>query len=78
MYGSIVSVAALGALRAAAELGLHVPQDFSIVGFDNTLVGSLPGTALTSVDIQSEAIGRSAVRMLVQRLRTPVPAAALS
>jgi DNA-binding LacI/PurR family transcriptional regulator len=61
-------VAALGALRGAAQLGWRVPQDVSIVGFDNTHVGSLPGTSLRSVDIQSELIGRSAARMLLGRL----------
>jgi DNA-binding LacI/PurR family transcriptional regulator len=64
-------VAALGSLRAAAELGLRVPQDLSIVGFDNTHVGSLPGTALTSIDVESEWIGRSAARMLLSRLNSP-------
>jgi DNA-binding LacI/PurR family transcriptional regulator len=64
-------VAALGVLRAAAELGLGVPGDVSVVGFDNTRVADLPGTALTTVDVRSEVIGRTAARLLLARIAGP-------
>jgi len=64
-------VAAVGALRAAAVLGLDVPRDVSIVGFDNTRVADLPGMALTTIDIESERVGRAAVELLVARIASP-------
>jgi LacI family transcriptional regulator len=56
---------AFGALHAAAQLGLKVPRDLSIIGFDDIpqAVGSTP--ALTTVRQPSRAKGRMAAAMVV-------------
>jgi DNA-binding LacI/PurR family transcriptional regulator len=64
-------VAALGSLRAAAQLGLQVPQDLSVLGFDNTRVAGLPGAALSTIDVESREIGRNAVHLLLARIADP-------
>lgn len=51
-------VAALGTLAAAAELGLSVPDELSVIGYDDTRAASLPGVALTSVNQQARDLGR--------------------
>ncbi|MFV0435355.1 MAG: LacI family DNA-binding transcriptional regulator [Leucobacter sp.] len=51
-------VMALGALTAAAELGLSVPRDLSVVGYDDTRAAALPGVALSSVNQQARRLGR--------------------
>lgn len=64
-------VAALGVLRAAAQRGLRVPEDLSVVGFDDVPLARLPGTALTTVDASSTAVGATAVDLLMDRVADP-------
>jgi DNA-binding LacI/PurR family transcriptional regulator len=58
-------VAALGALRAAVQLGLDVPRDLSIVGFDDSPVARRSHPALTTVRQDLVAKGRLAADSLV-------------
>ncbi|WP_155372462.1 LacI family DNA-binding transcriptional regulator [Catellatospora vulcania] len=41
---------AMGVLRAARQLGLHVPDDLSVIGYDNLPVAAWTDPALTTVD----------------------------
>lgn len=61
-------VAAIGALRAVFEAGLRVPQDISVVGYDNTGFSSLHPVSLTSVDQSGRIMGASAARLLLERI----------
>lgn len=58
---------AWGAYQAAAELGLTIPRDLSIVGFDNqeTLAPHLR-PALTTLELPFEAMGQRAVEVILQ------------
>lgn len=56
---------ALGFLKAAQVLGFRVPEDISVVGFDNIQFGSFATPALTSVDLQSERMGAVAMQKLL-------------
>ena len=40
---------AIGVMSAARELGLHIPEDLSVVGFDDTQVARLTSPTLTTV-----------------------------
>ncbi len=62
---------ALGALSAAEQLGLDVPGDLSIVGYDDTTIGQLKAISLTSVDNASYRIGYRAADLLVDRIAAP-------
>jgi DNA-binding LacI/PurR family transcriptional regulator len=62
-------MAALGVLRAARELGLDVPHDVSVVGYDNLPLTEWVGPALTTVDQPLQTMARTATRMLVQLSR---------
>ena len=53
---------AAGVLAAAAELGLRVPEDVSVTGFDGADLHWLAPTLLTTVVQPSEAKGRAAAR----------------
>ena len=67
--------AALGALRAAEELGLRVPSDVSITGYDNIAVAGLSRIALTTVDQDGHLTGSVSARLLLERIHgrtTPV------
>jgi len=59
------------AAKRLAGLGLNVPDDVSLIGFDN-VVDLLPGgVGLTTVEQPFEQIGESAAQTLLQRLRNP-------
>jgi LacI family transcriptional regulator len=62
---------ALGALRAAAEMGLKVPQQLSIVGFDDVELSSFVYPALTTVGCSIKELGREAARVLIDRIENP-------
>ncbi|MET9381199.1 LacI family DNA-binding transcriptional regulator [Streptomyces sp. NPDC002928] len=53
---------ALRALTALRDLGLRVPEDVAVIGFDETEYGSLSTPALTTVHIDAEVLGRVAAR----------------
>ncbi|MEU6852688.1 LacI family DNA-binding transcriptional regulator [Actinacidiphila alni] len=59
---------ALGAMRALVERGLRVPQDVSVVGFDDVEEGRFSTIALTTVSPDKQAIARLAVERVVARL----------
>ena len=56
---------ALGFMKEAANLGLAVPRDISVVGFDNVAYGKYTTPALTTVDLQSERMGATAMEKLL-------------
>ncbi|MCE8009020.1 LacI family DNA-binding transcriptional regulator [Aestuariivita sp.] len=73
-------VLAIGALRAAREMGLRVPEDISITGFDDIEIAMLAEPALTTVHVPHREMGRRAARMLIQALQdeTALPSALLT
>jgi LacI family transcriptional regulator len=60
--------AALGVLRAAYELGLRIPADLSLVGYDNTTLAASAPINLTSVDQAAHDLGATAARLLGERM----------
>ncbi len=56
---------AMGLLLEARALGIRVPEQVSVAGFDNIAYGRLVSPALTSVDMMGEATGELAMRKLV-------------
>lgn len=60
---------ALGVLRAARELGLSVPEDLSVVGYDNLPLTEWIGPSLTTVDQPLQSMASTATRMLVSLAR---------
>ncbi|WP_422935742.1 LacI family DNA-binding transcriptional regulator [Sinomonas sp. P47F7] len=71
---AVNDMAALGALSAAEDLGLAVPDDLSLAGYDDTPAARLRAVGLTSVDNASREAGRVAARLLAERIagRSPV------
>lgn len=61
-------LSALGALDVIDGLGLRVPDDVSIVGYDNTFVAALRHVSLTSIDQNRERLGELAVEALIERI----------
>jgi LacI family transcriptional regulator len=60
---------ALEVLSVARELGLSVPGDLAVVGYDNTGYCDLAQNALTSIDQSGQVLGLQAARMLIERIK---------
>lgn len=59
---------AVGAMQAASAQGLRVPDDVSVVGFDDTIEAAITVPALTTVRQPLAELGRTAVSLLLRRL----------
>ena len=59
---------ALGAIRALKGRGIRVPQDISVMGYDNAAGSDSSDPALTTIGQNPVAIGEAAVRLILDRL----------
>ncbi|RAP74575.1 LacI family DNA-binding transcriptional regulator [Paenibacillus montanisoli] len=58
---------AIGALQAARELGISVPRELSVIGFDNTILATVTNPALTTIAQPTERMGGLAVDIILQK-----------
>ena len=65
---------ALGAVRAASRIGVSIPRELSIVGFDDVDSASLITPALTTVRVPVQEMGRRAVCELMMKMKRRTPA----
>jgi DNA-binding LacI/PurR family transcriptional regulator len=61
-------IQALGSIRAARRLGLAVPRDVSVIGFDDSAFMTCTDPPLTTVRQPIEAMGQAAVELLVNQI----------
>ncbi|MGB3735084.1 MAG: LacI family DNA-binding transcriptional regulator [Ilumatobacter sp.] len=64
-------LSAIQVLRTATQLGLSVPDDLSVVGFDNIPESAMTDPPLTTVDQSIQSLGEEAVRILVDLIERP-------
>jgi LacI family transcriptional regulator len=64
---------ALATMAVATELGLRVPQDLSVVGFDNIPESALATPPLTTVEQPIRKMGHHAIEMLIRLIRDDPP-----
>lgn len=64
-------ILAVGALRALTERGIRVPQDVSLIGFDDLSFGTFSNPPLTTVHVLKHEIGEIAVRRLIGSIQNP-------
>jgi len=65
---AISDTIAIGAIRAFCDLGLHVPQDISVVGFDGVAYGKYCVPRLTTIRQDIEALAQKGVEDLLMRV----------
>lgn len=59
---------AIGAMRALQEHGIHVPEDVSLIGFDDIEASQICNPPLTTISLHQNIIGMEAVRLLQQTI----------
>ncbi len=62
---------AYGALVATTQMGLKVPDDVSIVGWDDLFVSGLPQINLTTMRVPKRQLGINAAKLLLRRMEAP-------
>jgi DNA-binding LacI/PurR family transcriptional regulator len=62
---------AIGAMRAAKECGLRLPDDLAITGFDDIAFARDLDPPLTTIHVPKELLGELAVRKLIERINHP-------
>jgi len=62
-------IAAIGAIRAIRDAGLRIPEDLSVVGFDDIQAASYSNPSLTTIRQPLYRMGAEAARILLQRIR---------
>jgi DNA-binding LacI/PurR family transcriptional regulator len=61
---------AFGVLEGIKKCGFRVPDDYSVIGFDNVEVSSYYGIDLTTVNQPSYEIGKIACEVLIEKIKT--------
>ena len=64
-------VLGVGALTQAKAMGLRVPDDVSVTGFDDLDLAMLTDPGLTTVHVPHRDMGRGAARQLIEMIRQP-------
>ena len=60
---------ALGIIRALKSVGLSVPSDISVVGYDNTILAELTDPPLTTINQPIREMGYHATELLIKKLK---------
>ena len=66
-------VLAIGACSGLKESGYKIPEDISIIGFDDLPYSSIIDPPLSTVRVQKERMGRLAMSRLIERIEKPIP-----
>ncbi len=66
---SFNDIAAIGAIRALRDAGLRVPDDVSVLGFDDIHAAAFITPSLTTIRQPLDELGRTAARVILSRIR---------
>lgn len=64
-------LSAMGLMRAAQEVGLRIPQDISVIGFDDIASAAFLSPPLTTLRIETGELAALALRRLIDRVAEP-------
>ena len=73
-YVCLNDMTALGAIKGFAASGLQVPQDVSVIGFDNIPFAKMSTPELTTVDQCIDGMGTMAAQFLIDNIQDPANA----
>ena len=64
-------IMALGCMRAMTERGIKIPENVSVLGFDDLSFASISNPPLTTMHVPNAEMGELAVKTIVERIREP-------
>ena len=64
-------LAAIGAIRAVEDMGLHCPADLSVIGFDDIVAARFYNPRLTTISQPLYKMGQTAAQTLIKRIQAP-------
>ncbi len=65
---AVNDVAAVGAYDAAEQMGLRIPHDLAITGYNDIPLAARLRPGLTTIHVPAQSIGRAAARMLLEQM----------
>ena len=65
-------IMAIGAMRAARDAGLHIPEDIAFVGFDDLPIATLSDIQLTTIRQPVVSFGAKAVEILIDMIENGI------
>ena len=66
---AVNDLTALGVMKTARKLGIRIPEDLKIVGFENSRNATISEPELTSVDQFGYNLGKKAMTILLERIK---------
>jgi DNA-binding LacI/PurR family transcriptional regulator len=70
-FFAISDVFAVAVIHAAKRVGLRVPEDISVIGFDNIPVSSMTDPTITTIQQPGNQIGYQACELLIEKINNP-------
>jgi len=67
---AVNDLTAIGAMKVAKKLGLNIPEDMRIVGFENSRSSRICEPELTTVDQFGYELGKKATQLLINRIKS--------
>lgn len=67
-FFALNDIIALGAMKAMIEKGLRIPEDVSIVGFDDIPFSSFSNPELTTIKVKADVMGNLAAKRLIEKI----------
>lgn len=58
-------------VNAAKNLGLHIPEDLSVIAFDNTETSLMSDPPLTTIDQPKQQLGYQSCELLIDKIKSP-------
>jgi DNA-binding LacI/PurR family transcriptional regulator len=68
---TVSDVYAIAVIHAAKRLGLRVPEDISVIGFDNIELSSMVDPTITTIEQPGEQIGYQGCELLIEKINNP-------
>ncbi len=70
---AVNDLTAVGIMKVARNLGINIPEELKIVGFENSKDGSICDPELTTVDQFGYTLGKKAMTILLDRIKNDTP-----
>jgi DNA-binding LacI/PurR family transcriptional regulator len=63
---------AIGVMHGAREMGLSIPEDVAVMGFDNIILSNYVYPPLTTIDMHAEQVGEMAIRKMLEMIKEKI------